>query len=299
MRDVTEFRGIFPALPTPLDESEEFLPRSFELLLERVYNAGAHGVFVSGHTGEGMLQPLPGRELVIEAAVRNSPRDKLVIAHVGSFRTADAIRLAKHAAKVGAHAVSSLPPAEPHTFQEAKNYFTALAAASELPVFVYHFPELSRLSVGLDRQRELLAIPNVVGIKFTDFDLYCLAKLKRGGAQVLNGHDEVLAAGLLMGADGGVGSFYNLVPDLFVHIYERAREGDWNAARSAQACVNELIEITVRFPLHAAIKTMLTWAGIPCGGCFAPRRALSADERSQLAAMLQASPFADYDFARG
>ncbi len=291
------FSGILPAVVTPLDDNERFLPASFERLLARLYEAGAHGVYVSGQTGEGLLQPLADRELVIQAAVRNSPKDRTVIAHVGAWRTADAIRLARHAARAGAHAVSSLPPIGLYSLEEVKAYYAALAAASDIPVIVYYFPELSQAIATLDAQRELLAIPNVIGLKFTGFDLYSLSKLKQAGAVVFNGHDEVLAAGLLMGADGGIGSFYNLVPELFVDVYNSARAGNWAAARAAQDRINELIEITLRFPMLPAIKTMLGWSGIPCGRCFHPRRALTPDEETRLAALLADSSFAEAAFA--
>jgi N-acetylneuraminate lyase len=292
------FAGILPAAVTPLDGDERFAARSFERLLERLYEAGAAGVYVSGHTGEGLLQPVADREKVIDAAVRNSPNDRTVIAHVGALRTADAVRLARSAARAGVHAVSSLPPIGQYSFEEVKAYYARLAAAAEVPVLIYYFPEYSAAISTLAAQRELLAIPGVAGIKFTSFDLYSLSLLKRSGAVVFNGHDEVLAAGLLMGADGGIGSFYNLVPELFVEIYERARDGDWAGARAGQDAVNELIEITLRFPMLPAIKTMLGWSGIPCGPCFAPRRRLAPDEQASLAAMLAASSFAGRRFAR-
>ncbi len=291
------FSGILPAVVTPLDENERFLAGSFGLLLERIYRAGGDGVYVSGQTGEGLLQPLADREQVIEAAVRNSPKDRTVIAHVGAWRTADAIRLAKHAAHVGAHAVSSLPPIGLYTLEEVKSYYAALAAVCDIPVIVYYFPEFSRAIATLDAQRELLTIPNVIGLKFTGFDLYSLSKLKQTGAVVFNGHDEVLAAGLLMGADGGIGSFYNLVPELFVDVYKKARAGDWAGARAAQERINELIEITLRFPMLPAIKTMLGWSGIPCGACFLPRRGLTVEEEVGLAAALRESSFAEAAFA--
>lgn len=291
------FSGILPALVTPLDENERFLAGSFELLLERVYEAGADGVYVSGQTGEGLPQPLADREQVIEAAVRNSPKDRTVIAHVGAWRTADAIRLAKHAARVGAHAVSSLPPIGLYSREEVKAYYAALAAVCDIPVIVYYFPEFSQAIATLDAQRELLTIPNVIGLKFTGFDLYSLSKLKQTGAVVFNGHDEVLAAGLLMGADGGIGSFYNLVPELFVDVYDKAHAGDWPSARATQDRINELIEITLRFPMLPAIKTMLGWSGIPCGPCFLPRRGLTVEEEVGLAAMLRESSFTEAAFA--
>jgi N-acetylneuraminate lyase len=289
--------GILPAVVTPIDQNERFAADPFERLIERLYAAGADGVYVSGHTGEGLAQPLAERELVIETAVRNSPPGKLVIAHVGAHRTADALRLARHAANSGAHAVSSLPPIGSYSLEEVKSYYAALAAATDLPVLVYYFPEYSRAIGTLEALRELLAIPNVAGLKFTGFDLYSLSRLKLDGAVVFNGHDEVLAAGLLMGADGGIGSFYNLVPELFVEVYRQARAGDWRAARAAQDRINELIEITLRLPYLAAIKRMLEWSGIACGPCFAPRRRLSQAEEARLAEWLAASSFAGSPFA--
>jgi N-acetylneuraminate lyase len=58
---------------------------------------------------------------------------------------------------------------------------------------------------------------------------------------VFNGRDEGLAAGLLMGADGGIGSSYNVAPELFVAICTAAAEGRWEDARTAQRRANTLI----------------------------------------------------------
>lgn len=288
--------GILPAAVTPIDDAERFVPASFERLLERLYDAGSHGVYVSGNTGEGMAQPVGEREAVIEAAVKNSPAGKLVIAHVGAHRTSDAIRLAKFSAKAGVGAVSSLPPFG-MTFAETKTFYTELAAATDCPVLVYFFPSYSGAIDSLGALRDLTEIPNVAGIKFTGFDLYTLSMLKRSGAVVFNGHDEVLAAGLLMGADGGIGSFYNLVPDLFVKVYESAESCDWEGAREVQSRINELIEIVLRYPYLSAIKLMLTWSGIDCGACYEPRRRLTVAEEQSLAEALAVSSFAGAPFS--
>ena len=289
--------GILPAVVTPIDEEERFYAPALEALLERLYEAGAHGVYVSGNTGEGLAQPLEDRERLIEAAVRHSPAGKLVIAHVGAWRTADAVRLARHASRLGVAAVSSLPPVGEYAFAEVKQYYADLAGASDAPLFVYYYPAFSQAISSFDALAELLEIPNVAGIKFTGFDLYTLSLLKRAGAVVFNGHDEVLVAGLLMGADGGIGSFYNLVPELFVELFEKAATGDWPGARAAQARINELIRLTLGFPMLAAIKKMLEWSGIACGPCFGPRRRLTSDEEQRLIEALAASSFAEAPFA--
>ena len=108
---------------------------------------------------------------------------------------------------------------------------TAIAAAAEVPLLVYFFPGGYPGVQTLDQVLELCRIPNVVGLKYTDFDLYRMRLIKQSGAVVFNGYDEVLTPGLLMGADGGIGTFYNVIPHLFVDVYQRARRGDWEGAR--------------------------------------------------------------------
>jgi hypothetical protein len=79
-------------------------------------------------------------------------------------------------------------------------------------------------------------------------NLYRMSIFKQQGHVVFNGRDKVLVAGLLMGADGGIGSFYNLVPDLFLRVYEPARTQQWTQAHGAQRTINELMDIVCVFP---------------------------------------------------
>ncbi|MCX6632585.1 MAG: dihydrodipicolinate synthase family protein, partial [Candidatus Solibacter sp.] len=241
MSQTGSLRGILPAVVTPFDADEQFAPEPFEALLESVYAAGVDGVYVCGGTGEGLLQTVAQRKRVAEAAVNNSPKGKLVIVHVGSHRTGDAVELAQHAGKLGASAVSALPPLGNYSFPEVRTDYEAGASAAEVPLLVYFFPGSYPGVQTLDQVLELCRIPNVAGLKYTDFDLYRLRSIKQSGAVVFNGYDEVLAPGLLMGADGGIGTFYNVIPELFVDLYQRARGGDWEGARAVQDGINTII----------------------------------------------------------
>jgi N-acetylneuraminate lyase len=287
-----QLSGILPALITPLDEQGNLNVRSTELLLERLYEAGSHGMYVCGQTGEGLQLSQAIREQALEVAVANTPKGRTVVAHIGAASTEEAVRLARHASRVGAHAISSLPPGSSYTFVEVKAYYEALAAASSVPVLVYYFPEFSASIKTAEEVFELCAIPNVVGLKFTDSDLYRLSLIQRSGSIIFNGRDEMLAAGLLMGAHGGIGSFYNLVPELFVSVYNDAQAGRWAAARSTQDQINDLIRAVLAFPMVGAIKRLLTWSGIDCGYPVAPRRALTAEEETALRAAVTAAGFA-------
>jgi N-acetylneuraminate lyase len=211
-------------------ENGRFGEAAFERLLERVYRADIDGVYVCGSTGEGLLQPVEQRKRVTEAAVRNSPRGKQVIVHTGAYRTSDAVELTRHAAETGASAVSSLPPAGAYSFDEVRAYYRALATAADIPFLVYYFPAFSPAIASVAQIFDLCALPHVIGLKFTDHDLYRLSLIRNTGAVVFSGYDEVLAAGLLMGASGGIGTFYNLVPELFVELYRLGKAGRWTEA---------------------------------------------------------------------
>ena len=176
------------------------------------------------------------------------------------------------------------------SYAEIRLYYTALAQASDVPLVLYFFPEVAP-GLRAEQVVELCSVPNVAGVKFTSYELNRIVEMNRGGAYVLNGRDEVLAAGLLMGACGGIGSFYNLTPELFVGIWQAARRGDWRQARTLQDRADEVISIVLRFPMIAAIKKLLEWSGVPCGPVLPPRRGLTSAEEGELRALVTAAGF--------
>lgn len=296
---MTKFQGILPAMITPFDAEGRFRADAFERLLDRCYSAGVDGVYVCGQTGEGLQQSGEQRKRVAETAAKCSPEDKTVIVHTGAMSTAEAVDLTKHAAQIGAHAVSALPPIGNYSFAEIKAYYTAIASASDIPLLIYYFPAYAPSVNTLDLILELCAIPNVCGLKFTSNDLFLLSEVKKSGATVFYGTDEMLIAGLAMGADGGIGSFYNVAPELFVRLWALTQQGQWEQARTVQQQINEMIAIGLRFPVHPAVKAMVARRGIDCGECLPPRRSLSKEEEARMDEMIAGSDFVSALFARG
>ena len=278
--------GILPALVTPLNRDRTLNVPALERLLQRVYSAGVDGVYVCGSTGEGLVLPSETRRSIVEIAVSNSPRDKQVIVHIGAWSFDDAQGLARHAAHVGATAISSLPPAGA-SFDEILAYYRDVSASTDLPFLAYYFPDAAGGPFTYDQLAEICAIPGIAGLKFTDYDLYILSVLARAGNLVFNGRDEVLSAGLLMGAHGGIGSTYNLVPEWFVKLYEHARAGRWAEARKVQDRINDVLRVLLSFPFLPAVKRAVNWGGIECGDALRPRIGLTAEQESALRASLE------------
>ena len=284
-----QIKGILSAIVTPFDAQDNFNASAFERLLSFVYSQGVHGIYVCGQTGEGLQQPISQRKKVAEAAVKFSPSEKIVMVHVGAMNTTDAVDLARHAASIGAHAISALPPIGNYSFAEIKAYYSTIAAAAEIPFFIYYFPAFAAAINKVEQILELCQIPNVHGLKFTDNDLFKMSEIKKSGATIFYGTDEMISAGLVMGADGGIGSFYNVMPGLFVKLYEHTQRNEWQPAQIIQKQINEIIAIGLRYPVNAAVKAMLKRMGFDCGKCLAPRRWLTEAEEQKLNDLLNES----------
>ena len=273
------FRGMYPALVSPRDGAGEFSASAFEKLIARVYEQGSHGGYVAGNTGEGYLMTTAERKLACEVAVKASKGKGRVVVHVGAPSEREAVALARHAAKAGADGISSLPPyVQGYKFADILSYYEALAQASGLPLFVYYIPVVTHQEFTLEQVDQMLAIEGVVGLKFTNHNLYLMEGILKGGRNphVFNGHDEVALAGIAMGAQAGIGTFYNVMPSHFVGIYEAVNRCDLDAARVLQAEVNRLIRVCQKYGGHASVRAILHWQGIDCGDPVKPTRPLDA-----------------------
>ncbi|MFH1614548.1 MAG: dihydrodipicolinate synthase family protein [Planctomycetota bacterium] len=229
-------KGIMPAIASPCDENDVFQEDTFASLAEHLAKTGIHGFYVCGATGDGFRMGIDERKKLVEIVIDIAgKRNQAVIVHVGTNNTRQAVELAAHAAQVGADAVSSVPPANT-TQKQLLSYYSDIAKASSLPLLVYHIPMLTGRNPGIDEMLELLDIEGVVGLKMTDWNLFFMKRLKlaRPDTVIFNGFDESLCPGLLYGAAGGIGTNYNLFPELFVGIYDAVVEGNIAKAMELQ-----------------------------------------------------------------
>jgi N-acetylneuraminate lyase len=282
--------GILPALVTPLKDDNSVSVSALEKLLERVYSAGVAGVYLCGSTGEGLLLSDEERQLVAEIAVANSPQEKQIVVHIGARSLESTLHLTRHACRLGVAGVSSLPMPGMSS-EQLTDFYRTIAANATVPVVAYYFPALTGYELPFGELEKIAGIPGVQGIKYTDYNLYTLSLLAAGGTTIFNGRDEVLAAGLLMGAAGGIGSIYNIVPHKFVELFSLAKSSRWEEARKLQYRINELITLLLSYPLLPAIKQTLGWAGIECGATRSEPQHLTPEQQKQLRAQLGA--FAD------
>jgi N-acetylneuraminate lyase len=286
MENLKIIKGIFPALVTPFKTDGRLDYETFETLIDRIYNAGVHGLFVGGNMGEWYTQTLEERKRIAEEAVIHSKGRGEVILHVGCTRMEDAVELAKFGEKLDVRAIASLPPYHVRLSEkDLISYYRNLSEVTSLPLFIYYHPALTgyQLSPGLFQMVE--STPNIAGIKYTDYDLLNLTnliELREKGLSIMDGHDQILFPSLLLGASGGIGSFYNIIPKAFVKLYKSMIEGDMDFARDLQKQINEFIGVIKRSALIPSFKYILHLNGIGSEYFRVSMQSLSEDEKSTL-----------------
>ncbi len=285
-----KFKGVMSALVSCIDENENVKEDSMRRLMNWHLKEGFSGFYLTGGTGEGPLLQKETRKRIVEIAKDEAGDRCDLIAHVGAIDLKTAVELAKHAGEVGMDAISSVPPFFVHYGEsQIADYYKALSDASGLPVLMYASP-LAGVNITWDMVDRLMDIPNMIGLKWTNYDYFTMHRIKalRGGnINVINGPDECLLCGLSMGADGGIGATYNVMPKLFTRIYNSFQAGNLADAQEAQFKANRLIEILIKFGVVVGVKDMLEMIGFDCGYQVYPQKRFTAEEQAAFHAALK------------
>jgi len=279
-------KGFYAALPTPFTADgarthEDALGR----LVRRNLDAGLAGLYVGGSTGEAFLMSEEERARVLAVAAEAAAGQGTLIAHVGDPDPELSARLALAAERLGYHAISAVPPFYyRYSFAEIAAHYAWLAGRTGLPFLIYNFPDLSGVRWSAGELAELLALPGVVGVKNTCADLHAFERLRAAAPEkvLLHGFDETLLAGLAMGADGGIGSTYNLQPARILELAAAQAEGRSERARALQAEANGLIDAMLAAGVMPALKYLLELEGLAMGPCRRPFQPLADDARRAL-----------------
>ena len=288
---VSQIKGVIPAMLTPFNEKEELDLKRTRALTNKLLNEGVNGLYLTGSTGEGFLCTADERKLFVETVIEEVKGKIPVIVHVGAISTKTSEELARHAASAGADAVSSVPPIY-WKFQddEIAAYYAELAQAAGVPMIIYNIA-LAGL-VSFDMIKRLGKLDGVSGIKYTSATLYDVFRIKEELGKdfaVYSGSDELAVSGLAFGADGVIGSTYNVLAPVFLKIWELLQQNDVAAAREWQQKANRVIFTLLKHNLMPSLKAVLTLGGQVDGGfCRRPFSRLNTEQLETLKADLAA-----------
>lgn len=284
---VTDVLGtrLFTAAVTPMRADESIDHEALATMLDSDVRRGVEGLYVCGSSGEGVLLSEAERIAVASTAVSAAAGRVPVVSHVGAMSTGEAIRIAAAAKDAGVSAISMIPPLYyGYSTADVVRHFRSVIDAVDLPFVLYNIPQFTGRDISEGGFEELLALPQVVGVKHTSRNLYGAERIIRRypHLSLVNGFDEFYLPALSIGARGAIGTTVSLQIDLFLSLRRRFLANDLEGARAVQVRINDTVEGMVEVGVFGAAKYLSGRLSVPLGDCRAPLPALDDDGRARL-----------------
>ncbi|SDK22639.1 N-acetylneuraminate lyase [Natronincola ferrireducens] len=284
-------KGIFTALITPFHGDGKINEKGLrQVVRHNIDKMGVHGLYVGGSTGENFLLSKETKKEIFSIVKEEVGTQVKLIAQIGSLNIEEAIELGKYATDLGYDALSSVTPYYyKFSFNEIKNYYLQLIEATGNKMIIYSIPVLTGVNFSLGEFDQILNLPNVIGVKFTDSDFVKLERLKRLYPEktFLFGFDEIMLAGCVFNADGAIGSTYNVMGDKAVAIYNLVQEEKIKEAMEIQSNMNQVIEVMIQHGVYQSIKEILKLKGIDGGHMKFPFSELSGEGKEEVKKIME------------
>jgi 4-hydroxy-tetrahydrodipicolinate synthase len=240
--------GIFPALVTPFtDDGKAVDEERLRTLVSHCLELGVHGVVPCGTTGEFVNMTTEEKRCVIKIVIDEVNGRVPVIAGTGASGTDQTVEMTRYAKDAGATAALIVTPfyLKPADRGIYEHYYT-IANEVDLPIILYNIPQCTGLDLPWQMVEDLAQIPNIVGVKDSSGQLkFILAVLEkvRDKVNVLCGHDEVVVAGLAAGCSGAILASANVIPEIWIQIYNHVKKGELQEACELQYKVQKMARI--------------------------------------------------------
>ncbi len=268
-------RGIIPPVLTPMNEDETIHFAELRNQINRLIDAGVHGLFCLGTNGEFYILDEKEKKQIIEATVDEVGGRVPVYAGTGCISTRDTIALSLEAKSMGVDALSIICPYfASATQKEIYAHYKTVALAVDLPIIIYNIPARTGMNIAPATVAELAQIDNIVGVKDSsgNFDnmLQYLELTKELDFNVLSGNDSLILWNLLAGGVGGIAGIANIYPDTMVSLYETFMKGDIAKAREIQDSIRSIRNNFKYGNPNTIVKKAVNLLGYPVGPCRSP-----------------------------
>ena len=286
MRNLDKYKGVIPAFYACYDENGNISPEGEQALTKYFIEKGVKGVYVNGSSGECIYQSVEDRKIVLENVMKEAKGKLTVIAHVACNNTKDSVELAKHAESLGVDAIAAIPPIYFHLPEHAiAKYWNDMSdAAPNTDFVIYNIPQLAGVALTQSLFAEMRKNPRVIGVKNSSMPVQDIQMFKQAAGEdyiIFNGPDEQFMSGRVIGAEGGIGGTYGVMPELFLKLDELVKAGEMQQAMAIQYDINSVIYkmCSAHGNMYGVIKAILKInEGLELGGVREPLAALIEED---------------------
>ena len=289
---MTELRGAYTALVTPMTESGEVDYDGFRRLIQFQIAEGIDGILPLGSTGESPTLEEGEEDKIIEIAIKEAKGKVHVMVGAGSNDTRHMIKYVERAKSMGADSALVVTPYYNKPNDEGLIRHFEAAGNVGIPIVVYNIASRTGRNIPTSLMAKIANLPNMAGVKEASGDINQMGDVIReismpraangGSFRVLSGDDALTLPLISLGGDGIISVISNLVPAKVKAMTKAALEGRYDEARKLHY---ELLPFTKAAFVEtnpAPIKQALTWAGLPGGPARLPLGKLSASSEAVL-----------------
>jgi len=261
--------GVMPALVTPFNKDDESInEENLRNLVNNLIDQGVTGLVPVGTTGEFVNMTFEERLRVIEIVVDETNGRVPVIAGTGETGTKLVIDATKAATDIGADACIIVTPyyLKPKAKGLYDHYFT-IAEKTDIPLVLYNIPVCTGVELPWTVVEDLVDIENFVAIKDSSGDYkYFSALLEKVSDKisVLIGWDENVLGALAGGAAGCILGSANVIPKVWLELYDHVENNRLKEAQTLQKKVQKLARMLINSGA-LGVKECLNMMGVPVG----------------------------------
>ena len=282
-----KFEGIYTPVITPHREDGSIDRDAFAAMIDYLIGAGVHGLINGGSTGEYYAQSMEERcEMASFAKEVIGDRVPLIVGTV-AIRLEDSIRMAEHAARIGAAAllVGSPPYSVPTERENALNAL-AIDRAADLPVMLYNYPGRMGIMMGEEFLDRVGRSRNFCAIKESSGDINRVHLLARDypHIQMSCGMDDQALEFFAWGARSWVCGGSNFLPAEHIALWKAcAVEGNFDKGRRIMSALMPLMRVLEQGgKFIQCIKHGCEMDGHYAGPPRPPLKPLNKDDKRQL-----------------
>ena len=242
----------------PLDAQGEINEGELRRHIDWLIAKGVNGLYPNGSTGEFTRFSVDERRRIVRITCQQAAGRVPVLAGAAEANVRETLKSCEQYAEYGARAVAVVSPFYYRLGPESVfAYFREIALSSPIDVTLYNIPMFAS-PIDLATVQRLAEFDRIIGIKDSSGDLAFMTRMisqirpHRTDFMFLTGWEAVLAAMLVMGADGAISASSGVVPEITGGIYRHVTSGDLVKARDLQAELIELFDLMLHsldFPL--------------------------------------------------
>jgi len=244
--------GVIPALITPLTEDGTIDFALLEKQVAYLSEAGVHGFFVNGSTGEGPYLTIQEKTAIFKLVKEISAGKQFLCAACLQASTSLVLEELRAFEPLEPDFIVAVTPyyyaVSQHTI---KTHYQAIASHTEIPVILYNLPQCTHNKMDYETIMELASSGKFAGLKDSSGDFSTFSRAIYSGPSSdfawIQGDDLLDGQSLLVSANGIVTGLGNVWIDPYIRLYQAKEQNNAAQLNAIQQEINALYGI-----IHAA-----------------------------------------------